>query len=205
MLERDLLQKKKQFPFFYYTAAIVSTVFLILFTSQLLAVFHGSSRDHNSSVPDVQVPSEFIVNFTEHIDYENFSHKFDWKWHELLTPNGGFLVKIDERTGTRRIHGISMFHQLHCLGMIREGVQALQENVMIATGSTHQHQAGADSHHGQIMQHWLHCFDYLRQAREQLDTPLVTPLLTFCASRLFYATQTLQLSRQVWIREARTS
>lgn len=98
--------------------------------------------------------------------YEDITHEGDDAWDELLTPNEGFLIK--EIDGVRQEWGISMFHQLHCLGMMRMSYQSflLKERAV-----------GFSEHGGDDKPDWnttkeglhdkfghiLHCYDYLRQ------------------------------------------
>jgi hypothetical protein len=51
------------------------------------------------------------MEFKEHHEYQNLSHDSDAIWQQLLTPNGGFLIKTSEE-GTRSRYGIGMFHQV---------------------------------------------------------------------------------------------
>lgn len=98
--------------------------------------------------------------------YEDITHEGDDAWDDLLTPNEGFLIKTvnDEK----QEWGISMFHQLHCLGMMRMSYQSflLKERAV-----------GFSEHGGEDKAEWnttragltdkfghiLHCYDYLRQ------------------------------------------
>jgi hypothetical protein len=107
------------------------------------------------------------MTFSEHSNYMNLSHEYDSLWMDLLPPNGGFILKTGKH-GVRRRYGISMFHQLHCLGMMREAFQDLKTRLVAAemSGAGHGAQGrGLHSGHGPSddADHWLHCFDYLRQ------------------------------------------
>ena len=51
------------------------------------------------------------MEFKENDEYQDLSHDSDHMWQKLLTPNGGFLIKVDEE-GTAYRHGIGMFHQV---------------------------------------------------------------------------------------------
>ncbi|KAI0133905.1 hypothetical protein BJ170DRAFT_590908 [Xylariales sp. AK1849] len=108
------------------------------------------------------------MKFSEHDDYMNLSHDYDSLWSELLPPNGGFIVRPD-KSGVERKYGISMFHQLHCLGMMRDAVQDMTERLAASEKSaphTHSDTRGTHGIHDPLAEdvHWLHCFDYLRQA-----------------------------------------
>lgn len=117
--------------------------------------------------------SRTTVLFREHEQYKNLSATFDHFWQELLTPNGGFIRQEDQDHVTH-LYGISMFHQLHCLAMIREAFQALQA----LSDPTPSPSRGPRRHeHGNSTSkenHWLHCFDYLGQVRSSAVSPLVS-------------------------------
>lgn len=56
-------------------------------------------------------------------EYGDFSPSGDAIW-ESLAPNGtGFLFEWDEKSQRKRVVGISMFHQLHCLRILRYRIQ----------------------------------------------------------------------------------
>jgi hypothetical protein len=93
----------------------------------------------------------------------------DHYWTDLLPPNGGFIHIKEENTGNRTVRGVSMFHQLHCLQMIRMAFQDL-----LGVGSEGM---DMDKRHGKAKLgegegvtelHWTHCLDYLRQVSRHL-------------------------------------
>ncbi|KAK9771972.1 hypothetical protein AB5N19_06973 [Seiridium cardinale] len=124
------------------------------------------------------------MKFSEHDDYMSLSHDFDSLWADLLPPNGGFILRPD-KNGVNRKHGISMFHQLHCLGMMRDAVQDMTERLTAAEKpGPHGHAEKRGSHglHDPLAHddHWLHCFDYLRQAILcNADATIEPPSITF--------------------------
>ncbi|KJZ77473.1 hypothetical protein HIM_03197 [Hirsutella minnesotensis 3608] len=95
----------------------------------------------------------------------------DAAWNSLL-PNGGGYVRVEspERFGLNRgvptedggdQYWVSMFHQLHCLKIIRENYFGVVQGQA----------SGADTSSPEAQQqlskqiaHVNHCFDYLRQA-----------------------------------------
>ncbi|KAK5997738.1 hypothetical protein PT974_00095 [Cladobotryum mycophilum] len=119
---------------------------------------------HVPALPDKNDVKNRLVLFEEKEEYKNLSHEYDSSWNKILGPNGGFLVKLDEND-QRHHFGISMFHQMHCLIMIRGAVQALYSKLEqagieipdVEERGEHSHADHFDSNH------WLHCFDYLRQ------------------------------------------
>ncbi|APA08442.1 predicted protein [Sclerotinia sclerotiorum 1980 UF-70] len=167
-----------------------------------------SSHQSEPSVPyslNPQSPFSKPIVFSEHSNYENLSHVYDELWDELLPENGGFLKVISSDVdGEKRIgeekgaageevkknkhkYGITMFHSLHCLGIMRGGVQELfreMEELKMKVGELEMgdmgrrekggteegrtgKRAGEGHHFGHLEHgdplHWLHCFDYLRQ------------------------------------------
>lgn len=114
-----------------------------------------------------------VTTLSEHKPYESLSHDYDELWDQLLTPNGGFIIKIDDKN-LRHRYGVSMFHQLHCLAMIRAALQMLEQpNTLPGNASHHEHQHEAQRSDFD-MPHWLHCFDYLRQVTRSF------PATAFC-------------------------
>ncbi|KAI1339887.1 hypothetical protein F5Y15DRAFT_382414 [Xylariaceae sp. FL0016] len=65
--------------------------------------------------------------------------------------------------GRQRTYGISMFHQLHCLQLMRLELQAAR-NQSRAKVSSHHRGHNHNSMGEEEDFHVLHCFDYLRQA-----------------------------------------
>ena len=111
--------------------------------------------------------------FSEHHDYKSLDHARDRLWSDdLLTPNGGYFTVDHETNNTDKL-GISMFHQLHCLSMIRDEMQRLHEVIGdgVTAGSAlrrHSHvgvDVGSPGHDD--LEHTMHCFDYLRQVRSK--------------------------------------
>lgn len=113
-------------------------------------------------------PNPFSVEttFRRYDEFQDISRKGDSHWDSLLTPNGGFVVLDPPSAET---YGIAMFHQLHCLQMIRSTMQSLMNPNMSADGQIqHSEHHGANhhaNHHANENSHAMHCFDYLRQVR----------------------------------------
>ncbi|PWY91614.1 hypothetical protein BO94DRAFT_564929 [Aspergillus sclerotioniger CBS 115572] len=74
-------------------------------------------------------------------------------WTSLLPPNGGTL-KVHTPNNTITSYGISMFHQLHCLTVLR-GL------IFPETSQHHSPSHSGDDHEDRV--HWAHCFDYIAQ------------------------------------------
>jgi hypothetical protein len=66
---------------------------------------------------------DFLYKFYERADIESLDPKADKLWHDAMTPPlGGFLLVAHNETFYRG-WGVSMFHALHCLGMLRSSFQ----------------------------------------------------------------------------------
>ncbi|CAN9228036.1 unnamed protein product [Alternaria sp. RS040] len=81
------------------------------------------------------------------------ARKIDWE-SQLLTPNGGFLM-VEEWDYKVQGYGVSMFHQLHCLTMIR--------TMLLGGEMSTAHEAKGNEWKADPL-HFLHCLDYMAQA-----------------------------------------
>ena len=103
------------------------------------------------------------------MEYRNLSHEYDDLWDDLVSPNGGFILTLgegdDDDGNSKTVHknGISMFHQLHCLTLLRGAIQRMVDQNHTMSGQ--QQHGGGNQHSSEhwSQDHYLHCFDYLRQ------------------------------------------
>ena len=111
----------------------------------------------------------------------------DPHWEAILPPNGGFILAEREEANGSTVTistGISMFHQLHCLQIIRKAIQGYMgandcmsvEHEQGEDEMTHEHGATHHDHHDQT--HWVHCLDYLAQVSDYACLSLTTAPLT---------------------------
>lgn len=147
-----------------------------------------STRQHPANDCKATEGSQRMTSmvFRENAEYKNLSHAHDQLWEDLVSPNGGFIVVTSEDQ-SRHLYGISMYHQLHCLAMIRSAVQDLQSQIEAASPAEHGHEnmhhahaRHSDSGNHLRPSHWLHCFDYLRQtilcnADGTVELPSISP------------------------------
>ena len=122
-------------------------------------------------------PKTIITRFQAIPDLEDLSGAGDHVWStKLLTPHGGFL-RVQYNDTFEQNWGISMFHGLHCLQLIRSNlVQAnarLSDQAMAATHASHDHH-GAHEQGGGIgttgtNDHLGHCFAYIAQVCSDLS------------------------------------
>ncbi|KAI1416920.1 hypothetical protein F5Y13DRAFT_185758 [Hypoxylon sp. FL1857] len=103
-------------------------------------------------------PTRFVRDPWKYPVYnrEKTSGKVDW-WDSLLTPNGGFLM-VEEQDHEINKYGVSMFHQLHCLSMIRTVLLSSEMHM------DHVRVESRDMESAMDRGHFLHCFDYIVQA-----------------------------------------
>ncbi|KAG4032579.1 hypothetical protein MFRU_006g00500 [Monilinia fructicola] len=198
----------------YSSCFFIPLVFLVVVVVATLAYFqqiHSSSAFSSASsysstsnppIPQSLNPSASAsktVVFAEHAAYENLSHVYDSLWEDLLPSNKGFwqvVVESEDERADQRVekhkYGITMFHSLHCLGIMRMGVQELfreMEELKVEVEGSKGDMGGmgrgdgdgdgkvrenakkvrggtghdfGHAEHGDPL-HWLHCFDYLRQ------------------------------------------
>ncbi|KAF7943964.1 hypothetical protein EAE96_010377 [Botrytis aclada] len=101
-----------------------------------------------------------------------FSPEIDSAWDDLMPAGRGFILVEDPkkyglRPGLPSVNGpdrysVSVFHQLHCLGMIRESYNSVLMGVRL---HIHGDEDLSDSAAQESeKEHISHCFDYLRQA-----------------------------------------
>ncbi|KAF2186413.1 hypothetical protein K469DRAFT_151373 [Zopfia rhizophila CBS 207.26] len=101
-------------------------------------------------------------------------------WAAMIPKGRGFVKVKDENPDgdTDGLYCVSVFHQLHCLDMLRRGYYAAVERAdrnptptvapdggpfsPVPGDFTHRH--GGSSHHEDSSSHMEHCFDYLLQA-----------------------------------------
>lgn len=170
-------------PVFCLVSAFLALFFILLATSSIaeldigrLLPFRpsGDSCDCRNQQQQWEDYRSRTVNFTEHIKYKSLNRDFDVVWDQLLPSNGGFIMFRDQDNKKHK-YGMSMFHQLHCLSMLRMAMQEFDNAANGAATATpapeHHHHQRRDQQGSQETPdapHWLHCFDYLRQVRVHL-------------------------------------
>ena len=164
----------------YCSSSTIWPVVIAFLTSTSLVFVFILISDSSSGFwwPEIQAlkhdPFTETMIFEEHDQYMSLAPKNDIYWDDLLTPNGGF-VKRPDANGVVMKHGMSMFHQLHCLQMIRAEIQRLM----------HLQRENRNHHIDHILDdeaHWTHCLDYIRQ---------VSRFLIFCPEEYLEYSQRL--------------
>jgi hypothetical protein len=117
------------------------------------------------------------VTFQQRPEFFDLSEDGDGNWTSLLPPNGGFVSHPSPDGPGYEMVGITMFHQLHCLQMIRGTIQDLMAGRPVGSRmdgkldedtkhAKHSHQYlddfGVRKRHLD-QEHWVHCLDYLMQ------------------------------------------
>lgn len=124
-----------------------------------------TSLEHILSCPD-RLEQTKEVRFIRHTERYDLTMAGDPHWEAILPSNGGFITVGDGANGSTTIMGISMFHQLHCLQIIRKAFQGyvdMGDKVDLRDEGHGMQDAHAHHHGGQ--RHWVHCLDYLAQVR----------------------------------------
>ncbi|GAW20961.1 hypothetical protein ANO14919_104740 [Xylariales sp. No.14919] len=101
-----------------------------------------TQADWLSPLGDVDAVFRYQQKFTLHPDNET-----DALWDSIFPRGRGFIRHPEISPET---HCLAVFHQLHCLDIIRSGYWLAMDGVM-------------PSHHSKPS-HLRHCFDYLRQS-----------------------------------------
>lgn len=136
--------------------ACLVTVAAIIFQQQIR---HGLENIRDSiSTATCPARNSTPTIFREHEEFQTWDSRADRGWHDLVTPNGGFI--IDPTRTDSEVYGIAMFHQLHCVAMFRNDFQELFARLDgRSDGMT-------NVLHHMDERHTLHCLDYLRQVSE---------------------------------------
>lgn len=191
---KSSLNERKSRPQNGYLTLFVGAVVVSMgvFTFMLIGPLAGSGSNSGAALPSYNgnsiaaflqklESSTRIMDFTENATFTSLDHQYDRLWDDHLIPNNGGYLTANKKTSNTDKLGISMFHQLHCLAMLREEMQNLHEVIDAAAmgkspamhNDEHQRglrdgpvvdtDAGRVKHHDQ--KHTMHCFDYLRQVR----------------------------------------
>lgn len=155
-----LLKCSKTMQASIFLTAIVSLAFcsyILLQTDYVRIGFNGFCQEscprHPNSAPDP------ITSTFERIQaLEDLSGNGDIAWAtQMSTPKGGFL-RVRRNETLIENWGISVFHALHCLEIIRDALRSLEHHPDSSTKSN-----PPSHHHGQDTEHTLHCLSYLAQ------------------------------------------
>ncbi|CAL8574732.1 hypothetical protein XPA_000685 [Xanthoria parietina] len=141
---------------------IISSIIAVLV--MLSIIFHSNI---NSAFRDLESnrhhPRRIITTvFQDRPILENLSPSANEEWKRaLLTPKGGFLW-VQYNITAEQPYGISMFHGLHCLKMLREVIQS-SHHPATNKGNEHHPRTAQYTEHGQSLNHIGHCIGYIAQ------------------------------------------
>lgn len=128
-------------------------ILVVIFNRQIQSKFSTLlEKLQTSTCPSLNTT---VTLFSEHYEYQNWSQSADPLWQELIPKNGGFIV--DSGNPQAPIYGLAMFHQLHCVQMIRNDFQELYARLDGRSDGRNNVLHDIDE------AHLLHCLDYLRQ------------------------------------------
>ncbi|KAI4230241.1 MAG: hypothetical protein L6R36_000206 [Xanthoria steineri] len=137
-------------PLIVSSIIAVLVMLSIIFHSNIISAFQDLESNHHQ-------PRRITTVFQDRPILENLSPSANEEWERaLLTPRGGFLW-VQYNITAEQPYGISMFHGLHCLKMLRE---VIQSSHTATKGSEH---PGAHKEHGQSLNHIRHCIGYIAQ------------------------------------------
>ena len=143
-------------------------------------------------------PSRTML-FRERPILEDLSPPADDAWEQtLLTRKGGFLwVELNETSN--EAWGISMFHALHCLKMLRIVVRSseMMKSVVEKSGGASDNggQDGGNFEHPDMNPlHIGHCVAYIAQVRGSFHCVRMIFLADMWCISIFYALQTVPSS-----------
>ncbi|PVH96853.1 hypothetical protein DM02DRAFT_658853 [Periconia macrospinosa] len=115
----------------------------------VIATNHNGLTNASALLGSSMKPMTFVAN-------ETFtgppSQDSNAAWENLIPPGRGFVRIVNEDSGEEGQYCVSVFHQLHCLDMLRRGYYA-------ATARPPPRPS-----HALPSAHMQHCFDYIRQA-----------------------------------------
>lgn len=188
------------FRLFMYAAFFFFLVFVLATLYPLRPSFGVIAECINQEVPGTYKPTHpfpsensgppvFKARFQHLRELQDLGPKGDRIWNTRVLPPGGgmFWVKVQDAnptTSTEEVEGwgITMFHALHCLQMIRDVFKALeyQEEICASVGPQPRDNAPENNqrHHNHDVQHATHCISYLYQVCS-LPSPLsIHPIST---------------------------
>lgn len=141
-------------------ATVVSLSLLLPYlpSSQTFDLYHLRSANNKDQKPQ----NDNLYPFHTIPELENMSLEGDAAWQDMTTTRGGGFLWIRHNETYRVGWGVSMFHALHCLSMIREIVKQNphfdSETGGSEHGSGHEHDAHMDYKHAG------HCLSYIAQS-----------------------------------------
>ena len=152
------------------TMLILFTILLIFqqrsnIASQICAHTNNGLSKPTEAQGEKKIPplSALSTVFAEIPTFENMSHANDNAWSKILMPPNSGFIRVKHNETYVMDWGISMFHALHCLSLLRT---MLQDNLAEAASAWHsQHSSHSQAESAQFLHqaHIPHCIGYLAQ------------------------------------------
>lgn len=153
-------------------------------SSQSVSSDHNTSQGGSTELQDEivglgQKGTNGIV-FREIEALEDMSAAGDERWDGLFAGDGYLFLKPKNTSLPPEPWGVSMFHGLHCLQVLRSKIQVLEGRV--SGGEPLEGQGQHGHHHGESDDpdvsdiHYLHCFSYLAQVRSTTKILIGNPV-----------------------------
>ncbi|KAI0834756.1 hypothetical protein F5Y06DRAFT_278335 [Hypoxylon sp. FL0890] len=142
---------------FYITAFALSMTIMLG-----LGYLVGSWHERNMRRTQIGIPSTEPVGGLHY--YMHFNGSFpqrsnpesDTLWDSLFPEKRGFILHPQVAPN---VAGIAVFHELHCLNILRVAYFASLDGIIEEMGAESQ-----DANHRTSRHHIRHCFEYLRQS-----------------------------------------
>ncbi|KAF1734600.1 hypothetical protein CRV24_006142 [Beauveria bassiana] len=133
---------------------------------------HPHHHDHHNLMksPVPTLPKEVRVFEFNQTFVDPPNPQNDQAWNDLLPFGRGYVfVKNGTKYGLHpgietkygEIYSVALYHQLHCLGLVRRNYWRLMNGVLAKDVSVID-----EAHRQQLNSHTGHCFDYFRQSFE---------------------------------------
>lgn len=172
MLIRMMLQLVSNMSRAWVILGLATVLFFIPFTAIVaIKLRHASPRFSAMYVP---ITTPVVRTFEDTFSFGGGrTNRTDRNWNSLIPYGGGFvpvsdpaawgLPRDERQEDDQQLWGVSVFHQLHCLSLLR----IVHFNFVAGTPSDEE-----------TVTHSAHCFDFLRQAISCFgDTTLEMPQL----------------------------
>ncbi|RFU25775.1 hypothetical protein B7463_g10566, partial [Scytalidium lignicola] len=147
---------------------VISISMIITFQSQLTAALKATRHSTHEQVDLAHSKQYHLRTFPDVTPLEDLGSEGDKAWDTLTTERGGFLwIQYNETYDIP--WGISMFHGLHCLQMLRREFQS--QLGINSSGGHHHHKRNIATKHenhgnGVDTVHLGHCLAYIAEMLE---------------------------------------
>ncbi|KUL90711.1 hypothetical protein ZTR_00008 [Talaromyces verruculosus] len=128
----------------------------------------GDKQELQNAIVGLSQKGTNGIVFREVEDLKDMGVAGDQKWDDLFAGDGYLFLKPENSSLPQEPWGVSMFHELHCLQVLRNKIQGLEAQV---SGSEPLQNQGQHGHHHDDSDdsdvsdiHYLHCFSYLAQS-----------------------------------------